>query len=290
MQKIKRNEGLAAYKKTAPPPPPQESESFVEGEVEHKAPEAEVQNTVVKAMAGGSVPIIPPSPIVQLQPIVVPIAVVPFETRDAKILQNVTVNSGQTAARPQGQTAQSAAYAQYAGGAAAHGAAARAAKSAGGKKLAAVKNAVITLLALLYLLPFVLAYFTPSLIPSFVLTDLNVVGKMLGFLGGVAFNLIGEIPFILLAAACGFALILVLINIITLFFGKYLRFGALVLSIFPLLLALFATVYAYIPALGFVAWNKGAFFIPTTIGLIQTVLSIVFLYTGIPKIKIAEAA
>ena len=223
--------------------------------------ESEVSETVMKSIGGGAVPITPPSQIIQLQPIVVPIAIVPFSSQNQKVVQyggaeNAIDNSANVPTNT--DTANLYSYA------------------AQNKSVNRKKSLVIMIFSLLFLLPFVIAYFKADIIAAFPLSDLNVIGKILYYIGGAQFVIGGEIVFLLLAIALCVALICFIASIISVAIGKYSKIGMLVLSLFPALFAIGAAAYAFVPSFGFIAWNKNAFIIPAAIGVVQTIISAAF--------------
>lgn len=226
-----------------------------DGECQHV--DAEVAETVMKSIGSGAVPISTPSQIIQLQPIVVPIAIVPFASQNQKVVQYGNEQAQESPTTTQDTTNF---YAQ----------------AQRNKAVNRKKSFVLTVFSLIFILPFVLAYFKPNLVATFLLTDLDVLGKIKYFIGGAQFVISGEIVFLLLSFALGLALICFLVALISSVIGKYSKIGMLILSVFPALFSVGATLYAFVPSFNFIAWNKIAFILPAAIGVLQTISAAVF--------------
>ncbi|MDD4839560.1 MAG: hypothetical protein PHE93_02670 [Clostridia bacterium] len=247
-------------------------ESVANASEPNQLADAEVKMSVLKPIGGGAVPITPPSPIIQLQPIVVPIAIVPYAAQNQKLLQydnnGQAINPATTPTAPQSTNNEEVFTPQY------YGQKSNAVPASASANRG--RSALILILSLLFLVPFLIAYFKADLIPSLILSDLNVIGKTLSYIGGVQFILTGEIPYLMLTVAFGFVAICVILSLVTLFAGKYSKIGTLVLSLFPALLSIGIVIYAFVPTFGLLAVNKIVYIIPAAIGLLQAIIAIAF--------------
>lgn len=256
MVKLNLNGGLASYKRQIPK----------KGEAE-----SEEEKTVVKPVSAGAVPIIPPSAVIQLQPIVVPIAVVPFETHDTKMLHDaqkqgfIPATLDDNAPKGGSENTEETVYVAL------------------DKKKDSIKSIVSLIFTVLYIIPFIIAYFKSDLIPSLPLNDINAIGKLVQLFGG-GLTLSGEIPSIMLIVSLLLSLVCLIMSLFSAIIGRYSKIGTLTLAVFPALIAIGVIAYAYIPALGF-AGNKTAFFIPAAIGALHTTFAVIFAINSYPKFK-----
>lgn len=257
MVKLNLNGGLASYKRQIPK----------KGEAE-----SEEEKTVVKPVSAGAVPIIPPSAVVQLQPIVVPIAVVPFETHDTKMLHDAQkqgfIPATLDESAPKGGSSENTEETVYV---------------ALDKKKDKFKSFISLFFTILYLIPFIIAYFKSDLIPSLPLNDLNAIGKLVKLFGG-GLTLAGEIPSIMLIVSLLLSLVCLIMSLFSAIIGRYSKIGTLTLAVFPALISIGVIAYTYIPALGFTG-NKTAFFIPAAIGTLHTIFAAIFAINSYPKLK-----
>ncbi|MBQ9276873.1 MAG: hypothetical protein IJ226_04710 [Clostridia bacterium] len=228
-------------------------------------PEAGSDVTVMKPVGiGGPVPIVAPKHnTIQLQPIVVPLAVVPYMTQDSGVLR--------TDARGQQQTEE---YAEAAEFTQAQTEKARKAK----KKFSARWFVLATfLISAVLVLPFILSYFYESLgALKFVGNDkFNVIGTIAGWISSKSVPTEGLYRDILFIAAAVSTCVLVIVELIALLAGKYPRAFTVIFSLVPMGTSL-AVLIIDIVNNNFVANDRVALIVFLALSILNFLLSIVF--------------
>ena len=218
-------------------------------------PEAGSDVTVLKPVGtGGPVPIVAPKHnTIQLQPIVVPLAVVPYMTQDSNVLR--TDGRGQNV------------YAQ----ATVENDEARKVKKKG-KVQPRIFALVTFLLSALTVLPFILSYFMPS-VGSVSIEKLNVIGVIKNWIAnGFALRPLSNIAYIGVAAVSAVMTIASLISVIV---GKYPRAFNFIFALASSG-AMLALLIKWLVTKTFVVSEKIAFLIVLVLCLVNLVLTIVF--------------
>ncbi len=169
-------------------------------------PDAGMETTVMKPVGmGGPVPIVAPKHnTIQLQPIIVPLAVVPYMTQDSDVLR--TDGEGGAASYQNAQSGFSKVEEDK-----------NAAKKKSGKAGVRAASFFSFLLSAVVLVIYLLAYFKPE-IWIFDFKGFNVIGTIIDWIGGIApINLASTLLHIICA---GFAAISVLTHFVTFCVGK----------------------------------------------------------------------
>lgn len=221
--------------------------------------------TVLKPVGiGGPVPIVAPKHnTIQLQPIVVPLAVVPYMSQDSEVLRTDGKASGYGADD----------YAEAIDFSKVHDDA----KIRKPSKRAGVQPRVFAsitfVLSAAVIIPFILAYFYERIGQGFVLSNINIIGAIINWTKGVApANQAVEILYIISACLAALSLLAALGAFI---FGKYPRFllcASTALSAGPLLAVL---IYELVKQL-FVLQNEIAFVTVVALALANFVFSVIF--------------
>lgn len=226
-------------------------------------PEAGSDVTVLKPVGtGGPVPIVAPKHnTIQLQPIVVPLAVVPYMTQDSNILR--------TDGRGQSGYVQSSVESDEATDF--ETIAARKVRKR--VKVQPRIFALVTfLLSALVLLPFVLSYFKAN-VGNLSIEQFNVIGAIMGWVAnGFKLHPLSNLAYIGVAAVSA---VLVVISLIGIVIGKYPR---ALNSIFSLAAAgaMLALLIKWIVSHTFVAKQQIAFLVVLSLALLNFVLTVVF--------------
>lgn len=226
-------------------------------------PEAGSDVTVLKPVGtGGPVPIVAPKHnTIQLQPIVVPLAVVPYMTQDSNVLrtdgrgQNVYVQA--TVENDEATDFETVS--------------ARKVKKKG-KVQPRIFALVTFLLSALTVLPFILSYFMTS-VGSVSIEKLNVIGVIQNWIAnGFALRPLSNLAYIGVAAVSAVMTIASLISVIV---GKYPRALNFIFALASSG-AMLALLIKWLVAKTFVASEKIAFLIVLVLCLVNLVLTIVF--------------
>ena len=192
-----------------PPEVPVLYESEAYGDPE---PDAAASTTVTKPVGiGGPVPIVAPKGnTIQLQPIIVPLAVVPYMTQDSDVLR--TEGGAAAIAQP-----------EYASGAVEFDRAERK-KAARTSSKAKVENrvfsAVMFILAALGVVAYLLAYFKPDIHPEYTLAQVDAIGGIIAWANGDLFDLSLTLVNAVGAVA---AAVLFIVSLAALIAGRYPR-------------------------------------------------------------------
>lgn len=170
-------------------------------------PDAGMETTVMKTVGmGGPVPIVAPKHnTIQLQPIIVPLAVVPYMTQDSDVL------------RTDGEAVRGGEYDQATGFSKVE--AAKEEKKKAKSKKAGVRAASFFsfLFAAVTVVIYLLAYFKPE-VWMFDFGRFNIVGTIIDWIGGIApQNMAVELLHIV---SCGFAAFTVITALVGFIFGK----------------------------------------------------------------------
>lgn len=226
-------------------------------------PEAGSDVTVLKPVGtGGPVPIVAPKHnTIQLQPIVVPLAVVPYMTQDSNVLR--TDGRGQNVyAQATVENDEATDFETVS---------ARKVKKKG-KVQPRIFALVTFLLSALTVLPFILSYFMPS-VGSVSIEKLNVIGVIQNWIAnGFALRPLSNIAYIGVAAVSAVMTIASLISVIV---GKYPRAFNFIFALASSG-AMLALLIKWLVTKTFVASEKIAFLIVLVLCLVNLVLSIVF--------------
>ena len=226
-------------------------------------PEAGSDVTVLKPVGtGGPVPIVAPKHnTIQLQPIVVPLAVVPYMTQDSNVLR--TDGRGQNVyAQATVENDEATDFETVS---------ARKVKKKG-KVQPRIFALVTFLLSALTVLPFILSYFMPS-VGSVSIEKLNVIGVIRNWIAnGFALRPLSNLAYIGVAAVSAVMTIASLISIIV---GKYPRALNFIFALASSG-AMLALLIKWLVAKTFVASEKIAFLIVLVLCLVNLVLTIVF--------------
>lgn len=226
-------------------------------------PEAGSDVTVLKPVGtGGPVPIVAPKHnTIQLQPIVVPLAVVPYMTQDSNVLR--TDGRGQNVyAQATVENDEATDFETVS---------ARKVKKKG-KVQPRIFALVTFLLSALTVLPFILSYFMPS-VGSVSIEKLNVIGVIQNWIAnGFALRPLSNIAYIGVAAVSAVMTIASLISVIV---GKYPRAFNFIFALASSG-AMLALLIKWLVTKTFVVSEKIAFLIVLVLCLVNLVLSIVF--------------
>ena len=226
-------------------------------------PEAGSDVTVLKPVGtGGPVPIVAPKHnTIQLQPIVVPLAVVPYMTQDSNVLR--TDGRGQNAyAQATVENDEATDFETVS---------ARKVKKKG-KVQPRIFALVTFLLSALTVLPFILSYFMSS-VGSVSIEKLNVIGVIQNWIAnGFALRPLSNLAYIGVAAVSAVMTIASLISVIV---GKYPRALNFIFALASSG-AMLALLIKWLVAKTFVASEKIAFLIVLVLCLVNLVLTIVF--------------
>lgn len=170
-------------------------------------PDAGMETTVMKTVGmGGPVPIVAPKHnTIQLQPIIVPLAVVPYMTQDSDVL------------RTDGEAVRGGEYDQATGFSKVE--AAKEEKKKARSKKAGVRAASFFsfVLAAVTVVIYLLAYFKPE-IWMFDFKHFNVIGTIIDWIGGIAPQNMAVA--LLHIVSCGFAAVMVVTALVGFLFGK----------------------------------------------------------------------
>lgn len=241
-----------------------EDEPMFESEA-YASPQSEAGSdvTVLKPVGTGApVPIVAPKHnTIQLQPIVVPLAVVPYMTQDSNVLR--TDGRGQNVyAQATVENDEATDFETVS---------ARKVKKKG-KVQPRIFALVTFLLSALTVLPFILSYFMPS-VGSVSIEKLNVIGVIKNWIAnGFALRPLSNIAYIGVAAVSAVMTIASLISVIV---GKYPRAFNFIFALASSG-AMLALLIKWLVTKTFVASEKIAFLIVLVLCLVNLVLSIVF--------------
>lgn len=226
-------------------------------------PEAGSDVTVLKPVGtGGPVPIVAPKHnTIQLQPIVVPLAVVPYMTQDSNVLR--TDGRGQNVyAQATVENDEATDFETVS---------ARKVKKKG-KVQPRIFALVTFLLSALTVLPFILSYFIPS-VGSVSIEKLNVIGVIKNWIdNGFALCPLSNIAYIGVAVVSAVMTIASLISVIV---GKYPRAFNFIFALASSG-AMLALLIKWLVTKTFVVSEKIAFLIVLVLCLVNLVLTIVF--------------
>lgn len=233
-------------------------------------PDEGIKTTVTKPVGiGGPVPIIAPKHnTIQLQPIVVPLAVVPYMSQDSDILRT----DGRTSANP------------YAEGRTEEEETAFQAENARQKKHKAVRTRVYSLvmciIAAFLFAGFMLAYFKPAISDGFDLSSVDIIGTIKGWTQGTApADLAVAITAMVAAAGSFVALIAALFGML---FGKYPR-KLFCVSSFVAVGGFIAQLLYKVIEKTFVAQNEIALLVMLGIAGLMFVVSLIFLAAAVRR-------
>lgn len=226
-------------------------------------PEAGSDVTVLKPVGtGGPVPIVAPKHnTVQLQPIVVPLAVVPYMTQDSSVLR--------TDGRGQNVYAQATVESDEATDF-------QTISARKVKKQVKVQPRVFALvtflLSALTVLPFILSYFMPK-IGNMSIEIFNVIGLIKGWIAnGFELHPLANLDYVVVA---GLSAILTVVSLVAIIVGKYPRAFNFIFSLASAA-ALVALLVKWLIDKSFVAQEKVAFLVVLVLSLVNFVLTIVF--------------
>ena len=226
-------------------------------------PEAGSDVTVLKPVGtGGPVPIVAPKHnTVQLQPIVVPLAVVPYMTQDSSVLR--TDGRGQNVYAQATVESDEATDFQTIS--------ARKVKKQ--VKIQPRIFALVTfLLSALTVLPFILSYFMPK-IGNISIEVFNVIGLIKGWVAnGFELHPLANLDYVVVA---GLSAILTVVSLVAIIVGRYPRAFNFIFSL-ATAAALVALLVKWLIDKSFVAQEKVAFLVVLVLGLVNLVLTIVF--------------
>lgn len=226
-------------------------------------PEAGSDVTVLKPVGtGGPVPIVAPKHnTIQLQPIVVPLAVVPYMTQDSNVLR--TDGRGQNVyAQATVENDEATDFETVS---------ARKVKKKG-KVQPRIFALVTFLLSALTVLPFILSYFMPS-VGSVSIEKLNVIGVIKNWIAnGFELRPLSNIAYIGVAVVSAVMTIASLISVIV---GKYPRAFNFIFALASSG-AMLALLIKWLVTKTFVVSEKIAFLIVLVLCLVNLVLTIVF--------------
>ena len=226
-------------------------------------PEAGSDVTVMKTVGtGGPVPIVAPKHnTIQLQPIVVPLAVVPYMTQDSNVLR--TDGRGQNEYAP--ATVENDKAADF------ETIAARKIRKRG--KIQPRIFALVTfILSALVVLPFILSYFVPS-VGTVSIEKFNIIGTIKNWVAnGFELHPLSNLAYIGVAAVSAVMTIASLVSVIG---GKYPRALNFIFSLVAAG-AMLAVMIKWIIDKSFVASEQVGFLVILVLALVNLVLSIVF--------------
>lgn len=226
-------------------------------------PEAGSDVTVLKPVGtGGPVPIVAPKHnTVQLQPIVVPLAVVPYMTQDSNVLR--------TDGRGQNVYAQATVESDEATDF-------QTISARKVKKQVKVQPRIFALvtflLSALTVLPFILSYFMPK-IGNISIEVFNVIGLIKGWVAnGFELHPLANLDYVVVA---GLSAILTVVSLVAIIVGRYPRAFNFIFSL-ATAAALVALLVKWLIDKSFVAQEKVAFLVVLVLSLVNLVLTIVF--------------
>lgn len=226
-------------------------------------PEAGSDVTVLKPVGtGGPVPIVAPKHnTVQLQPIVVPLAVVPYMTQDSSVLR--------TDGRGQNVYAQATVESDEATDF-------QTISARKVKKQVKVQPRIFALvtflLSALTVLPFILSYFMPK-IGNMSIEIFNVIGLIKGWIAnGFELHPLANLDYVVVA---GLSAILTVVSLVAIIVGRYPRAFNFIFSLASAA-ALVALLVKWLIDKSFVAQEKVAFLVVLVLSLVNFVLTIVF--------------
>ena len=226
-------------------------------------PEAGSDVTVLKPVGtGGPVPIVAPKHnTVQLQPIVVPLAVVPYMTQDSNVLR--------TDGRGQNEYAQATVESDEATDF-------QTISARKVKKQVKVQPRIFALvtflLSALTVLPFILSYFMPK-IGNISIEVFNVIGLIKGWVAnGFELHPLANLDYVVVA---GLSAILTVVSLVAIIVGRYPRAFNFIFSL-ATAAALVALLVKWLIDKSFVAQEKVAFLVVLVLSLVNIVLTIVF--------------
>lgn len=226
-------------------------------------PEAGSDVTVLKPVGtGGPVPIVAPKHnTVQLQPIVVPLAVVPYMTQDSNVLR--------TDGRGQNVYAQATVESDEATDF-------QTISARKVKKQVKVQPRIFALvtflLSALTVLPFILSYFMPK-IGNISIEVFNVIGLIKGWVAnGFELHPLANLDYVVVA---GLSAILTVVSLVAIIVGRYPRAFNFIFSLASAA-ALVALLVKWLIDKSFVAQEKVAFLVVLVLSLVNFVLTIVF--------------
>lgn len=226
-------------------------------------PEAGSDVTVLKPVGtGGPVPIVAPKHnTVQLQPIVVPLAVVPYMTQDSSVLR--------TDGRGQNVYAQATVESDDATDF-------QTISARKVKKQVKVQPRIFALvtflLSALTVLPFILSYFMPK-IGNISIEIFNVIGLIKGWVAnGFELHPLANLDYVVVA---GLSAILTVVSLVAIIVGRYPRAFNFIFSLVTAA-ALVALLVKWLIDKSFVAQEKVAFLVVLVLSLVNFVLTIVF--------------
>ena len=228
-------------------------------------PEAGSDVTVMKPVGiGGPVPIVAPKhSTIQLQPIVVPLAVVPYMTQDSNVLR--------TDARQQQAIDEYAEATEFSS--------AQAEKSKKAKKGVGARLFVLItlLLSAVLVVPFILAYFKTSLgLLNFAGDDhFNVIGIIANWVATQSVPSEGLYRDILFIAAFATAGLLVVIELIALIAGRYPRAISIIFALVPVGTSLAVLILDIVKG-NFVAGDRVSLIVFLAHALLNLLLAIIF--------------
>lgn len=226
-------------------------------------PEAGSDVTVLKPVGtGGPVPIVAPKHnTVQLQPIVVPLAVVPYMTQDSSVLR--------TDGRGQNVYAQATVESDEATDF-------QTISARKVKKQVKVQPRIFALvtflLSALTVLPFILSYFMPK-IGNISIEVFNIIGLIKGWVAnGFELHPLANLDYVVVA---GLSAILTVVSLVAIIVGRYPRAFNFIFSL-ATAAALVALLVKWLIDKSFVAQEKIAFLVVLVLSLVNFVLTIVF--------------
>lgn len=226
-------------------------------------PEAGSDVTVLKPVGtGGPVPIVAPKHnTVQLQPIVVPLAVVPYMTQDSSVLR--------TDGRGQNVYAQATVESDEATDF-------QTISARKVKKQVKVQPRIFALvtflLSALTVLPFILSYFMPK-IGNISIEVFNIIGLIKGWVAnGFELHPLANLDYVVVA---GLSAILTVVSLVAIIVGRYPRAFSCIFSLASAA-ALVALLVKWLIDKSFVAQEKVAFLVVLVLSLVNLVLTIVF--------------
>lgn len=228
-------------------------------------PDAGMETTVMKPVGmGGPVPIVAPKHnTIQLQPIVVPLAVVPYMTQDSDILRTESTSpnsySGLEEIQQMSESAQ-----------------AKAKKETSQKAKKRIAAAFAAILSALVVTCYLLAQFSPNAF-GWDFSEFDVIGMLTYWIEGLPpINMALTLLFILSA---GFSAITFLYSLIGLIFGKYARGFASVLALLSAAPVVAAVIYMAIKGT-FVVGEQIALLVTAGVAFLCFVVSVIFALAG----------
>lgn len=228
-------------------------------------PEAGSDVTVMKQVGiGGPVPIVAPKHnTIQLQPIVVPLAVVPYMTQDSGVLR--------TEGRQQPNVPE---YAEATEFSAPTAETAKKAKKKTHPRLFVLATFVLTAVLVL---PFILSYFYENLglLKFDGLDKFNVIGTIAGWIQTKSVPKAGLYRNIIFIAGGASVAIMFIVELIALLAGKYPRAFTIIFSLVPAGTSLFVLIYDMVKN-KFVLNDRVALVVFVALALLNLLLAIIF--------------